>query len=105
MVKLMRFLPQSGREWASLALLPFKVYTVVAAPAVFLWVSTLPRRGLVGDVGATVVAGYVLSGLLLCIIGFHQVFTPQRNRGVLNLLFGGAGLFLGLSLARLFSPG
>lgn len=104
MVKLMRFLQQSGRQWGNLALLPFKVYTVVAAPAVIVWASALPRRGLVGDIGSTIVAGYFLSGLVLCIIGFHQVFTPQRDRGVLNLLFGASGLFVGLWLARLFSP-
>jgi hypothetical protein len=101
----MRFLPQSSRQWSSLVLLPFKVYTVVAAPALFLWASALPKRGFVEDVGSMFVVGYFFSGLLLCVIGFHQMFTPQRERGAVNLLFGAAGVFCGFWLSGLCSPG
>ncbi len=101
----MRFLPQSGCEWGNVALLPFKVYTVVAAPAALIWGSLLTRRGLEADAEAIIVAGYFLSGLVLGIIGFHQVFTSPRDRGLLNLMLGAVGLFVGIWLAKMFSPG
>jgi hypothetical protein len=100
----MKLMPRSSREWSAFFALPFKAYIILAAPAIFLWGSMVPRHTYVADIGAPIVLGYFFSGGGLIATGLIELLDKRTHRSaVLNLIFGAVGVYAGFWIAPYFA--
>jgi hypothetical protein len=94
----MRNLP-ADRKWSSLALFPFKVYTVVALFG-FLASRGVPRpRNYSTDGETWIVMGYFLCFLILLVGALIQATTGSRKAALSSVAFAVTALIIGLGLA------
>jgi hypothetical protein len=101
----MPILPTSRPGWLSFALFPFKVYIVLAGIALSFWVSALPWHPIpvTRDVGGFLLAGYLVSAIVLFFGGLTQASVGPRGSAFPTLVFAGVALIITVLLLPMLS--
>jgi hypothetical protein len=116
-MSVMRISPSSWREWFSVSLFPFKIYTALVVVVLVLWHISLPaypwRTGAdeaivnlhnmaaeteysdFGYIATYAVFGYFVCAGVLIIGGLIQVFTSSLRGALFSIAFGIAAGVIG----------
>ncbi len=95
----MKIIPQSGRQWLALALLPFKAYTVIAPLLLFVSVSSpRPPHSSATDAEASLVIGLFPCAAILLFAALVLALVGPKGKALACAGFGAAAFIIGYCL-------